>query len=59
MTIKEARQQVGLTQKEVSEWLEIPNRTYESWEQGKRKCPEWCEKLLVEKILTYSKNERK
>ena len=53
MTIKEARQQVGLTQREVSEWLEIPNRTYESWEQGKRKCPEWCEKLLVEKILTY------
>lgn len=56
MTIKEARQQVGLTQKALSEWLDIPKRTIEDWERGARKCPAWCEKLLVEKILTY-KNE--
>ena len=49
MTIKEARQQVGLTQREVSEWLEIPNRTYESWEQGKRKCPECAKNYLLRK----------
>ena len=53
MTIKEARQQVGLTQRALSEWLDIPKRTIENWEQNKCQCPEWCEKLLVEKILTY------
>ena len=53
MTIKEARQQVGLTQKALSEWLDIPKSTIEDWERGARKCPAWCEKLLVEKILTY------
>lgn len=51
MKIKEARKQKGLTQKEVSEALGIPNRTLESWEQGKRACPEWCEKLVVNAIL--------
>ena len=53
MTIKEARQQAALTQKALSEWLDIPKRTIEDWEAGRRKCPNWCEKLLVEKILTY------
>ena len=53
MTIKEARQQVGLTQRALSEWLDIPKRTIENWEQSKCQCPEWCEALLIEKILTY------
>ncbi len=55
MTIKEARKSVGLTQKGLSEWLGIPQRTIEAWDAGNRKCPEWCERLLVEKILTYQK----
>lgn len=53
MTIREARQQVGLTQQALSDWLGIPKRSIENWEGNKRKCPEWCERLLVEKILTY------
>ena len=53
MTVKEARQQVGLTQKALSEWLDIPKRTIENWEGGKTNLKPWIEKLLVEKILTY------
>lgn len=58
MTIREARKQVGLTQKELSDCLEIPKRNIENWECGYRKCPEWCEKLIVEKILTYKKENK-
>lgn len=58
MTIKEARQTVGLTQQGLYDWLGIPVRTIQDWESGRRKCPEWCEKLVVEKILTYNKNNQ-
>lgn len=57
MTVKEARKAVGLTQQGMSNWLGIPKRTIEDWESGRRSCPEWCEKLLVEKILTYTNIE--
>lgn len=55
MTIKEARQTASLTQQGLNDWLGIPVRTIQDWESGRRKCPEWCEKLVVEKILTYNK----
>ncbi len=58
MTIKEARQNVGLTQKGVNDFMGIPIRTLQDWESGKRKCPDWCEKLVIEKILTYEKNSK-
>ena len=52
-SIKEARKSVGLTQQALSDWLEIPKRTIEDWEAGRRKCPDWCRKLIVEKIFTH------
>lgn len=54
MNIKEARTQAGLTQKALSDMLGIPKRNIENWEGDKRKCPEWCEQLIVEKILNLS-----
>ena len=51
MTIEEARKKVGLSRREVSNWLEIPYRTLASWELGERTCPSYMEKLIVEKIL--------
>lgn len=54
MAIKEARKSVGLTQQGLSDWLDIPKRTIEDWEAERRKCPPWCERLIVEKILTYN-----
>lgn len=50
MTIKEARLNVGLTQQSMSDLLGIPKRTIENWETGSRKCPEWTEKLIIDKL---------
>ena len=52
MTIKEARKSVGITQRTLSELLEIPLRTIEDWDRGKRNPPRYVEKLIVEKILS-------
>lgn len=55
MTIKEAREEKGLSRKEVCDWLKIPYRTLQSWELGDRECPEWAEMLITEKILQFEK----
>ena len=49
-TIKEYRQAVGLTQKQFSELFEIPIDVVKSWDSGRRKPPEWAEKLIIEKL---------
>ena len=51
VSIEEARKQQGMCRREVSEWLEIPYRTLTNWENGERSCPDYIEKLIVEKIL--------
>lgn len=51
MTIEEARKQMGMSRKDVSDWLEIPYRTLTNWENGERSCPAYMEKLIIEKIL--------
>lgn len=56
MTIKEARESKGMSRKEVCEWLDIPYRTLQNWEVGCRECPEWAERLIVEKILRDGNN---
>lgn len=55
MTILEARKEAGLTQKQVFELIGIPVRTLQNWESGVRVCPLWCEKLIVEKLLSLKK----
>ena len=50
MTIKEARLAAGLTQKEMSEAVEIPMRTIGSWEDGSRKCPPYVERLVIREL---------
>ena len=51
MTIEEARKQAGMSRGEVAEWLGIPYRTLQNWEIGERQCPDYVERLIVEKIL--------
>lgn len=58
MTIREARKSVGITQRTLSELLEIPLRTIEDWDSGKRNPPRYVEKLIVEKILSFGENKR-
>ena len=52
--VKTARLAAGFTQKEISELLEVPQRTWEGWEAG-RKIPPYFEKLLIEKIESLKK----
>ena len=48
--IKETRTSLGLTQKQLAEMLGIPKRTIENWEGGQRKCPDYVERLIIEKL---------
>lgn len=57
MTLKEARKAAGLTQKGMSDRLGIPKRTIGSWEDGQRKCPEWAERLIIEKLEQIAKEK--
>ena len=50
MTIKELRQQTGLSQSAFAKYFEIPLRTVQDWEQDKRKPPEYLVKLMAEKL---------
>lgn len=46
MTIKEMRELLGVSQDKFSLMYEIPKRTIENWEQGKRQCPQYVLSLL-------------
>jgi len=48
--IKEMRINAGLSRAEMSRRLEIPVRTIEEWESGRRTPPVWAEKLIIEKL---------
>lgn len=50
---KAARKRLGMTQRELSELLDIPKRTIEDWEGGRRNPPEWVKKLVLEKMEKY------
>lgn len=51
MTVKEAREQVNVTQKKVADTLCIPIKTIQSWEQNTRDTPKWVNDLVVNEIL--------
>ena len=50
MTIKELRQQTGLSQARFAEYLNISIRTLQDWEQGKRTPPEYVTELIEYKL---------
>lgn len=50
MTIKEAREEAGLTQKQVQDLIGVPIRSLQNWENGVRICPQYVEDLIVAKI---------
>ncbi len=49
-SIKAARQAAGLTQQAMSDLLGIPKRTIENWEGGKRRPPEYIERLIINEL---------
>lgn len=48
--IKAARKAAKLSQAEMSERLEIPLRTIEDWETGKRKPPDYVKRLIINEL---------
>lgn len=58
LTIKEARENAKLTQVKMSELLEIPKRTIEDWENGRRKPPIYVEKLVVNELVRIAKENK-
>ncbi len=57
LILKEARAEYGVTQKELSEITEIPLRTIENWESGKRTPSPWVEKMVYSYLNKYPKNQ--
>ncbi len=55
MNIKEAREAAGLSRAEMSRIFEIPVRTLEEWDAGRRTPPPYVEKLIIEKLETIKK----
>lgn len=48
--IKEARIKHGLTQKQLADLTGIPHRTIQNWEGGQNKCPDYVQRLVLEKL---------
>ena len=56
--IKDLRNKLGLSQQGLSDLLDIPKRTIEDWETGKRKPPDYVDRLIVEKLEGILKEEQ-
>lgn len=46
-TIRELRDSMGMSRKEFSEYTEIPLRTLEDWEAGRRTPPAYIPRLIA------------
>ena len=57
MTIKVAREEAGLSRAEMSRLFEIPIRTLEEWDAGRRTPPHYVEKLIIEKLQSMRKEQ--
>lgn len=50
MTIKELREQTGLSQQKFGDYFKIPLRTIQNWELGQRECNEYILELIEYKL---------
>lgn len=57
MSIKEERINAGLSQQQMSDLMEIPKRTIEDWEAGRRKCPTYVERLVIKELREIANNK--
>jgi predicted nucleotidyltransferase len=55
--LKKIRENIGLTQEQVSELTGVPVKTLRNWEQEIRKPSEWTMDLIIDKILTSEMNK--
>lgn len=60
MTIREIRQRTGLSQRKFADQYELPVRTLQEWEQGRRQAPDYVVKLLERAVKEdYGMERRK
>lgn len=55
MTVKEIRSKLGLSQKEFAEYMNIPKRTIQSWEQNYRNAPDYVMGLILRVLKLENK----
>ena len=48
--MKKLRQEAGMNRREFSEYMDIPLRTLEEWEAGRRKMPDYLLRLIAYQI---------
>ena len=48
--LKQIRSETGMSQKRFADYFKIPIRTYEDWERGVRKMPEYLLRLMAYKL---------
>ena len=58
-TLRELRQQYGLTQQAISDMLHIPKRTIEGWDEGTRTPPPYVMELIEFRLEKATKTELK
>ena len=59
MSIKEERLNAGLTQQQMSDLMLIPKRTIEDWENNRRKCPPYVERLVIKELREIASKKDK
>ncbi len=50
--LKELRAEIGMNRTEFSKYMDIPLRTLEEWEGGRRKMPDYVLRLIAYYIKT-------
>lgn len=55
MIIREIRLSSDMTQQQFSDFLHIPKRTIEDWENGRRQPPEYIIELIAFRMSAYNK----
>ncbi len=58
MSLKEERLNAGLTQKEMSELMEIPMRTIGGWEDGSRQWPPYVERPVMKELRAIAQKKK-
>ena len=57
MDLKDIRRIKKLSRQDVSDILDIPKRTIEDWEAGKRKAPDYVINLISDKLLNMTEED--
>jgi DNA-binding transcriptional regulator YiaG len=52
-SLKRLRLRKGLTQPQAAEFLSVPLRTYQNWEQGRSLPPGYVQTLIVRTLKTH------